>query len=175
MSQIKELTRQVEDALREVNVKPSTLVFSFAAIAALIISYPSIRSYQIQMDKIRSEVSVAEQKSDKLQRELEFEKSQAAIADERYKSCLPVVGEVIRNGTHYFTSLTEGQKVFDRITGLPLASGTIICDANGTTAVVDNEGRVGALAYTGNRDVIQKRLQRFKGSQYSQPIIKENR
>ena len=88
----------------------------------------------------------------------------------RYKSCLPVVGEEYRNGTHYFTGLKEGDKPIDRISGKPLPQGTVICDGHGVTTVVDEEGKVSYTAYTGNRDVVQARLKRFRGSQYSQPV-----
>ncbi|MGI2907688.1 hypothetical protein [Tolypothrix sp. VBCCA 56010] len=124
------------------------------------------------MNAVRREVTVQTAKVDALTREAEMEKAQAEVANERYKQCLPVVGENYRNGTHYFAGLVEGSVPTDRITGKPLPTGTVICDASGTTAVIDEKGAVKATAYTGDRDVVQSRLKRFRGSQYSQPVAK---
>ncbi|MGB6298678.1 MAG: hypothetical protein WBF90_21190, partial [Rivularia sp. (in: cyanobacteria)] len=64
----------------------------------------------------------------------------------------------------------DGDKPKDRITGKVLPTGTVICDAHGTTAVINDNGAATYTAYTGNRDVVQARLKRFRGSQYSQPV-----
>ena len=125
------------------------------------------------MDAVRQEVSQNQQQIDALEREAELEKTQDAIAVERYKNCLPVVGENYKNGTHYFAGLDSGLIPVDRITGKAFPKGTVICDAHGSTAVINQSGEITFPAYTGNRDVVQKRLQRFKGSEYSQPVIKE--
>jgi len=170
ITQIKELSRQTEEALKAVNVKPSTLLFSVAGIVALVVSYPSLKSYQAEMDQVRQEVSATAKKEDALLRQSEFEKAQAAIANERYKQCLPVVGQNYKNGTHYFVGLVEGSVPTDRITGNPLPTGTVVCDANGVTAVINEKGAVKATAYTGDRDIVQSRLNRFRGSQFSQPV-----
>lgn len=173
-NQLQDIKQQVNETLRTVNIKPSTLLFGVGAAIALILSYPSLSKYQAEMDKVREEVKVTAAKEEALQRQADFEKSQALIANDRYKECLPVVGSVYRNGRHYFTSISEGQQIFDRITKKPLAQGTVICDANGNSAVINSEGKAAALAYTGNRNIIQERLKRFKTSQYSQPITIED-
>jgi len=172
ITQLQEMSQQVEQALRVAKIKRSTIGWSIAGIVALIISYPSIKAYQADMDAVRKEVTAQTAKVDALTREAEMEKAQAAIANERYKQCLPVVGENYRNGTHYFVGLVEGSIPTDRITGKPLPTGTVICDANGITAVIDENGAVKATAYTGDRDIVQARLNRFRGSQYSQPVAK---
>lgn len=171
MLQLREISRQMEEVLRTANIKLSSLAFVTAGTVALIVSLPSLRSYQAQMDKVRQEVSATQLKTDALERESEFEKAQAVIANERYKQCLPVVGEAYKNGTHYFAGLVALSVPTDRVTGKPFPPGTIVCDAHGVTAVIDAEGKVSFTAYTGDRDVVQKRLKRFKGSEYSQPVI----
>ena len=165
ITQLQEMSQQVEQALRVAKIKRSTIGWSIAGIVALIISYPSIKAYQADMDAVRKEVTAQTAKVDALTREAEMEKAQAAIANERYKQCLPVVGENYRNGTHYFVGLVEGSIPTDRITGKPLPTGTVICDAKGITAVIDENGAVKATAYTGDRDIVQARLNRFRGSQ----------
>ena len=110
-------------------------------------------------------------KKAELEQELALEQHQEMIANKRYKSCIPVVGEIFKNGTHYFTGINETTIARDRITGKTLPPNTIICDANGMTARVSDNGKPTAFAYTGDRDIIQSRLKRFRGSQYSNPIL----
>lgn len=172
ITQLQEISQQVEEALRVAKIKPSTIGWSIAGIVALIVSYPTMQGYKSDMDAVRKEVTAQTAKVDALTREAEMEKAQAAIANERYKQCLPVVGENYRNGTHYFVGLVEGSVPTDRITGKPLPSGTVVCDASGTTAVIDEKGAVRSTAYTGDRDIVQARLNRFRGSQFSQPVAK---
>ncbi|MDJ0674018.1 MAG: hypothetical protein QNJ36_01230 [Calothrix sp. MO_167.B42] len=142
-----------------------------AIAAGAAFSIPSLVQHQSNMNKIRSDIAAREAKAQKLERSLEFEKRQAAVANKRYESCLPVVGEYYRNGTHYFTGLKEGDVPRDRITKQPFSKGTVVCDAHGLTGVINEDGAVINVAYTGDRDLVQKRLQRFRGSQYSQPVL----
>lgn len=165
------MKNQLVEKLYGLGIKPSNFFFGLASVIAIILSMPSLRKYQDQMAVIRNEVADISGKSQKLERELEFEQSQAKVANERYKLCLPVVGKTFRNGTHYFTGLREGEIPQDRVTGQPLPTGTIVCDAHGTTAVINNQGQVTSTAYTGDRDLIQSRLKRFRYSMYSQPIL----
>lgn len=138
--------------------------------AAVLLSIPSLEKHQARIDTVRTEVKQRQAIADKLKRQLKYEQQQSAIANQRYKSCLPVVGSQFNNGTHYFTGLKEGDKPRDKITGKLLPTGTVICDAHGNTAVISKDGTARYFAFTGNRDLIQKRLQRFRGSQYTQPV-----
>lgn len=165
------MKNQLVQQLQDLGIKPSNLFFGLALLTAVIFSLPNLKKYQTQVEGIRNEVADISTKSQKLERELEFEQAQAKVASERYKSCLPVVGKNYHNGTHYFTGLSEGEIPQDRVTGQPLPTGTIVCDAHGTTAVINAEGQVTSTAYTGDRDLIQSRLKRFRNSMYSQPIL----
>lgn len=138
--------------------------------SAVLLSIPSLEKHQARIDAVRTEVKQRQAIADKLKRQLKYEQQQSAIANQRYKSCLPVVGSQFNNGTHYFTGLKEGDKPRDKITGKLLPTGTVICDAHGNTAVISKDGTARYFAFTGNRDLIQKRLQRFRGSQYTQPV-----
>ncbi len=167
---MKEKYQQLRESLLDLGIKPSNLLFGGLLIVGAIASIPSIQKHQRRIDLVREDIKAREAKAEALDRQLQFEKRQAEIANERYKSCLPVVGNEYRNGTHYFTGLKEGDKPKDRITGKVLPTGTVICDAHGTTAVIDDKGAATYTAYTGDRDVVQARLKRFRGSQYSQPV-----
>lgn len=151
--------------------KPLNIAFGSAVIVALIFSFPTFQKYQSKMAEIRSDVAKQETRVQALERELEFEQRQAEVANKRYESCLPVVGKFFRNGTHYFTGIKEGETPKDRITGKPFPKGTVVCDAHGTTGVIDENGQIAFTAYTGDRTKVKQRLERFKGSQYSQPVI----
>jgi hypothetical protein len=155
-------------------IKPSTAWWGIAILIGFGFAFPNLKAHQDTVNQEWKENKKLESKNSKLQRQFEFEEQQAEIANKRYQSCLPVVGEYMKNGTHYFTGLREGDKPTDRITKEPLPTGTVVCDANGTTGVIGDDGKVGFLAYTGNRDIIQSRLKRFRGSQFSQPVINGN-
>lgn len=163
--------QQFRDLLLDVGIKPANFVCIGLVGAAVILSIPSLEKHQTRVDLVRSEIKQRETTAEKLERQLNYEQRQARVANERYKSCLPVVGDAYQNGTHYFTGIKEGDKPKDKITGERLPAGTIVCDAHGSTAVIDRDGAVSYLAFTGDRNVIQSRLKRFRGSQYSQPII----
>jgi hypothetical protein len=167
---MKEKYQQLRETLLDLGIKPSNLLFGGLLIIGAIASIPSIQKHQARIDLIRDDIKAREAKAEALDRQLQFEKRQAEIANERYKSCLPVVGNEYRNGTHYFTGLKEGDKPKDRITRKYLPTGTVVCDAHGNSGVIDEKGAVAYTAYTGNRDVVQARLKRFRGSQYSQPV-----
>jgi hypothetical protein len=70
---------------------------------------------------------------------------------------------VAMNNPKFFTTLSEGQPVMDRIRKTPLPIGTIVCDANGNTAkIVSVQGKpvVGELAFTGDRTLIEQAKKR---------------
>jgi hypothetical protein len=161
------------EILKTLNIKKSDLGFGVAGIIALILSYPSFQKYQVSTEQIRSDVAQKEASASKAERELEYEQRQQEIANKRYANCLPVVGQYIKNGTHYFTGIKEGETPIDRITNNTFPRGTVVCDALGTTGSIDENGAIANTAYTGDRDVVAKRLKRFRGSQFSQPVIKE--
>ncbi|MGD1873068.1 MAG: hypothetical protein ACFB02_08440 [Mastigocoleus sp.] len=153
-------------------LKPTQTFFIIAGVIAIAASYPSFIKHQARIEADKADLQEKTLQRRALQRQFESEREQAMIANERYKSCLPVVGETFKNGTHYFSGIQKGSVIRDRITEKPLPQGTVVCDSHGITAVIDANGQASFTAYTGDRDIIQARLKRFKGSQYSQPIIK---
>ncbi|QFS50845.1 hypothetical protein [Nostoc sphaeroides] len=71
---------------------------------------------------------------------------------------------------HKYVTIVQGKVIIDRITLDPLPKGSVVCDANGNTGVIGDGGKVAAIAFTGNRDLVATRLKRFRGGTYSQPI-----
>ena len=94
---------------------------------------------------------------------------QANIANKRYKiGCLVLV-----KGTHpnlTYSNLSAGDIPTDRHTNKPLVQGTIVCDSQGATAVIQGDGSIGSLAVTNDRVVIESRLKTFRGGMFSQPV-----
>ena len=94
----------------------------------------------------------------------------AAVAESRYASCIPIVDQA--TGASY-VSIIEGSPVLDRVTLHPLPTGAIICDYWGSTAILaPNEEGIPvatALAFTGDRAVVEARLDAFAGAVAVQP------
>lgn len=162
----------IKNIWRATGLKPVQGFFLFAGVFAVAVSYPSFLKHQSRIEHDKAELQKIESKRRALSRQFQAEKEQAEIANQRYKTCLPVVGGERRGNTHYFSGIQKGAVIKDRITNKPLPTGTVICDAHGTTGVIGEKGKVTFTAYTGDRDVIQARLKRFRGSQYSQPVVK---
>jgi len=159
-------------SINELGLKPQLIIWSGVIGLGVLISIPKVNQINYTREMRVREIKALNLKQEELERELRFEQQQEMIANKRYKSCLPVVGQEFKNGTHYFTGISEGQEITDRITDKPLPQGVVVCDIHGVTGVLDSEGKVKNIAYTGDRKVIQTRLKRFRGSQYSQPIVK---
>lgn len=160
-----------EYAIDELGVKPQLIIWSGAIVIGTLFSIPRLNQWNDSREQRTENIKQIKAKKAELEQELALEQHQEMIANKRYKSCIPVVGEIFKNGTHYFTGINETTIARDRITGKTLPPNTIICDANGMTARVSDNGNPTAFAYTGDRDIIQSRLKRFRGSQYSNPIL----
>lgn len=135
------------------------LVFGGVVAAIGILSIPSCLENQRQFKVLREKYS-ANQQVEQMSR----------IADKRYQDgCLPLV-----RGTHpnlTYASIVAGQRPVDRHTGDPYSPNTVVCDSNGATGIIDDNGKVSSVVVTQNRDVVAKRLKRFRGGLYSQPVV----
>lgn len=101
-----------------------------------------------------------------LEEQLALEKSQAAVAEARYKNGCTIVVAV--NSPRNLATLVEGEPVLDRTTKKPLPAGTVVCDANGQTGVIiSNEQKqlvVGHLAFTGDRSLALVLIRKIHGA-----------
>jgi hypothetical protein len=90
-------------------------------------------------------------------------KAMAEIANERYTvlGCQPVVNW----GQTDWVSLVENEVVLDPETQFPIPAGTIVCDANGNTAIMQHNAEglpvAQSFAFTGDREVVLSRLRQF--------------
>ena len=149
------------------------IVFGSVCVVGLIFSRDDIANNIATTNRVKAEVSASNNRLSRLERQRDVEKREAEIAEQRYSKCLPVVGKVLRNGLHYFVGLKKNQLITDRISGAPLVKGTVVCDAFGVTGVLNEEGRVSAVAFTGNRDLVARRTKRFRRQQYSMPVVED--
>ncbi|KST63510.1 hypothetical protein [Mastigocoleus testarum] len=147
------------------------IVFGTVCVVGLFVSRDDIANNIAMTNRVKAEVSASNDRLSRLERQRADEKREAKIAEQRYEKCLPVVGKVRRRGRHYFVGLKKDQLITDRISGAPLVRGTVVCDAFGVTGVLNEEGRVSAVAFTGNRDLVARRTKRFRRQQYSMPVV----
>ncbi|MBD2457730.1 hypothetical protein H6G80_27120 [Nostoc sp. FACHB-87] len=147
----------------------TSIIFGGIILTSLAFSSEDISRNLQSISSIKAQIATNSEQQTKLEQQLAFEQEQARIADARYQNgCLPiVVGSYPRIR---YVSIFEGQTLTDRHTKQPLPSGTVVCDGQGNTGVIEENGTVGAIAFTGNRDLVAKRLKRFRGGIYSQPI-----
>lgn len=147
----------------------TSIIFGGIVLASLAFSGGDISRNMNSIANIKAQIATNSEKQTKLEQQIAFEEEQARIAETRYaKGCLPIVA-----GSYpdiRYVSIFEGQRLTDRHTGRSLPEGTVICDGQGNTGVIEDNGEVGAIAFTGDRDVVAKRLKRFRGGIYSQPI-----
>lgn len=92
-------------------------------------------------------------------------KASAKVADDRYANgCVFIVA---RNSDNKPVSLAEGMTVLDAQTQVPLPPNTIICDGIGNTAAMNDKGTASSIAWTGNRELVNKSIKKWKKEQTS--------
>lgn len=96
-----------------------------------------------------------------LQGSLELEKLNKEVAESRFNDgCTLVVG--LETPDRY---VSLGQSpVLDPTNKQPLPAGTVVCDANGNTGILDADGVPKLLAQTADRTVIEKQKQMDKAA-----------
>lgn len=147
----------------------TSIIFGSIVLVSLAVSSPDIARNMQSISSIRAQIASQSERQTKLEQQVQFEEEQARIANSRYESgCLPSVTGSYPNIR--YVSIFEGQVLSDRHTKRPLPSGTVVCDGQGNTGVVGDDGAVGAIAFTGNRDLVARRLRRFRGGIYAQPV-----
>lgn len=136
---------------------------------AVIGSFSNVSKTFNQFDELKARNLQSINTINLLDQEEKTLEKQATIANKRYKTgCLVLV-----KGTHpnlTYSNLLVGDTPTDRHTNKPLVQGTIVCDSQGATAVIQGDGSIGSLAVTNNRVVIESRLKTFRGGMFSQPV-----
>jgi|SRR4028119_407348 hypothetical protein len=149
------------DILKAVKRNPVSTAFIVGIAGCLAFSSGNVKQNIQVINAVRDVTQENSAKEMQLRASLEASQQQAEIASARYQSgCVMVVA---MNNPKFFTTLSEGQPVMDRIRKTPLPIGTIVCDANGNTAkIVSVQGKpvVGELAFTGDRTLVEQAKKR---------------
>ena len=136
-------------------------IFGGAALISLALSSNDIKQNMQSMSEIRQQLGSQSLKQTKLSEQLKFEQIQAKIAEARYKAgCVLVVApENARN----LATIEEGDIITDRNNGKPLPDNSVVCSGAGNTGVI-KDGKVGLIAFTGNRELVLDQVKRINGA-----------
>ncbi|BAY90780.1 MULTISPECIES: hypothetical protein [unclassified Tolypothrix] len=151
---------------------PKTIIYGVSAlgtVASLIGSGGNMGNSLDALNRLRAANQQEMVTSAELERAEASRKQQTVIANSRYKACeLIVAGGGKQKIT--FPAINPNTIVTDRNTGTPLVRGTTICDAYGNTAILNEQGKATAFAFTGDRNAVQIRMKRYRGGLYAQPV-----
>ena len=126
------------------------------AAAALISSVPAMTAQFELSGQLAREVQLKNAEANRLRAIQDDLAAKDAIARERMKSCLFVRTKTAQT----VVGITNGLKVVDNVTGLPLAPGTIVCSIDGNTGIIAPDGKVSDVAFTGDRALVAEALKR---------------
>jgi hypothetical protein len=154
----------------------SQIIWGGLILGSLAMAHNDIKANLQNMTSVKQDIAENNQKVQKLESTVEFEKQQAEIAGARYeKGCL-----ILTNSNGRFINLQQGQIVVDPTRKTPLPKYTVVCDANGNTGILlprdfDGDGIkttvVTETAFTGDTAVIEKALKTARSkSSYANPI-----
>lgn len=155
------------------SIKISHLIFGGLVLLTAIPSLGGLRGFSADISQARLEAKRIGQETTQLQLAQQEAEQKAAIAEARYESgCVPVVTPDQR----YYAALIQNRPVVHSITKAPLPVGSVVCDANGNTAVIvddddDNRtpGVVQQMAFTGDKELVDKQLRMYKGASFTMP------
>jgi len=127
------------------------------------------KDIQKQMDSLsadRARISESAVEVRKLEEGAETAKERAVIAISRYKDGCTIV--VAANSPRNLASLVKGQPVLDRTSKAYLPEGTVVCDANGSTAILKNNASgipvADDFAFTGDRQLALNIIRKIHGA-----------
>lgn len=147
---------------------PVVVLLGSGFVVSVILSFDNIHQNFQRLSQLRTLTAINTAKEQEVIAYHEHEIEQSKIAEQRYKTgCLMVFTGQVANT---FSSLSEGFPVVDRNRRKPLPSGTVVCDANGNTGQMitrpDGKIVVGAVAYTGNKAVVNAAKKQFNARYY---------
>lgn len=139
-----------------------TFILGALALVAAVPSLGNAKGTMGQFQEMREQSAQDVAAHAELMLDQEAVSAAAEIAIQRYiEGCQPVVDwEQI-----HYVSLVENEVVLDPITRFPIPAGTVVCDANGNTAIIrpNDQGWPVAqsFAFTGDQGVVRQRLSQF--------------
>jgi hypothetical protein len=135
--------------------------------------FSGLKDLQAQGEANRQQRAYQQQEQARLQLSQDAAKQKDTIARQRYESgCVMVVSS---DDKTKLTALTEGQPVIDSARNVPLSVGNIVCDSHGLTGEIIPDLKnpqvpiVGNTAFTHDREIIAKAMQRYQGIKFTMP------
>lgn len=154
-------------------MKLTHVIFVLAIIGTAIPSVSNLGNFATKVGTARAEASrIGDDMTElRLSQQEQAQKNEFAI--ERYKDgCLPVVSA----DQQRYVSLVLNLPVLDSASGQPIPVGSVVCDAHGNTGeIVDDDndpstpGVTQKMAFTGNKTIINWRLNQYQGAAYYMP------
>ena len=126
------------------------------AAVALISSVPAMTAQFELSGQLAREVQLKNAEANRLRAIQDDLAAKDVIARERFKSCLFVRTKTSQT----IVGLSYGLEVVDNVTGLPLPVGTVVCSIDGNTGIIAPDGKVGDIAFTGDRALVAEALKR---------------
>jgi hypothetical protein len=132
------------------------------ALLAAVPSLGNAKGTMGQFQEMREQSANGAADHARLMLEQEEIAATAEIAVQRYiEGCQPVVDWDQIN----YVSLVENEVVLDPTTRFPIPAGTVVCDANGNTAIIRENDQgwpvAQSFAFTGDQGVVRQRLSQF--------------
>lgn len=154
-------------------LKPIHCFFGLLLIGTAVPSLGGLKGFTSEVNAARSEAKRIGQETTQLTLSQQEATQKAAIANQRYQQgCIPVVSP---DQSQYVT-LVKNKPVVDNASKAPLPAGSVVCDAHGNTAMLVDDDQVAdtpavaqAFAFTGDKAIIQTRLNSYQGAAYSMP------
>ncbi|MDF5721520.1 MAG: hypothetical protein PUP91_13775 [Rhizonema sp. PD37] len=141
-------------------------IFAGIACVTAIFGHNDIQRSMNSLSADRSRISESAAAVRILQENAETAKERAAIAGQRYKDGCTIV--VVSNSPRNLASLVKGQPVLDRTSRAYLPEGTVVCDANGNTAILKNNAEgipvADSFAFTGDRQLAINLIRKIHGA-----------
>jgi hypothetical protein len=144
----------------------SQIIFGCLIAGSVALNSNDITRNMRSLSQTREIISANTNQQQLLEEQLALEKSQASVAEARYKAGCTIVVAV--NSPRNLATLVEGEPVLDRTTKKPLPAGTVVCDANGQTGVIIRDDQkklvVGQMAFTGDRTLALNLIRKIHGA-----------
>lgn len=147
---------EIKDILRAIQDEPKNLLL---AAASLIVVGAGIHTwFNPERVEIRKKLAKQEQiqtyeKAEKAQLQRFIDQS-SADAEERYeKGC-----RLVRASDGRFISINEGMTIIDPVQNTVLPDGTVVCTANGETALIQN-GQTASISVLTDLSIVNKAIE----------------
>ena len=126
------------------------------ALIAIATSIPTMRLQMELSGQLAKDVQIRNAEANRLRAIQDDLAARDEIARQRFKSCL----FVRTPDSQTVVGITNGLKVVDNITGLPLAPGTLVCSIDGNAGIIAPDGTVSDVVFTGDRALVAEALKR---------------